>query len=169
MSSDAIWEAIRSETEKEIAKEPFLGSFMHATILKHDTLETALSYHLAAKLESPALNALSTAGPVELIAMADVFSDRLELSRKSLKDRFGDQVNVPPERQFLGMDAYKKAIAEIAPGGVALLTTPPVGLFGELIRTAFVFAVIAFLNSSASIWKFSSVSTTTGTPPPFPT
>ncbi len=32
---------------------------------------------------------------------------------------------MPKERQFLGMDAYQKALAEIAPGGVALLTTPP--------------------------------------------
>jgi len=72
-----------------------------------------------------AQQALSTAGPVELVAMADVFPDRMESSLKSLQQRFPDRVKVPKERQFLGMDAYKKAIAEIAPGGVALLTTPP--------------------------------------------
>ena len=57
--------------------------------------------------------------------MADVFPDRMERSLKNLQTQFGDKVKVPQERQFLGMDAYKKAIAEIAPGGVALLTTPP--------------------------------------------
>ena len=57
--------------------------------------------------------------------MADVFPDRMEGSLKNLQTQFGDKVKVPQERQFLGMDAYKKAIAEIAPGGVALLTTPP--------------------------------------------
>ncbi len=72
-----------------------------------------------------AANALKTAGPVELVAMADVFPDRLESSLKNLTAQFGDKVKVPKQRQFLGMDAYKKAIAEIAPGGVALLTTPP--------------------------------------------
>jgi predicted dehydrogenase len=72
-----------------------------------------------------AVNALATQGPVKLVAMADVFPDRLETSLKNLAPQFGDKVDVPKERQFVGMDAYKKAIAEIAPGGVALLTTPP--------------------------------------------
>jgi predicted dehydrogenase len=57
--------------------------------------------------------------------MADVLEDRLKGSYQTLTGSFASQVDVPPERQFLGMDAYKKAIAEIAPGGVALLTTPP--------------------------------------------
>lgn len=72
-----------------------------------------------------AVNALSTSGPVELVAMADVFEDRLQGSLKALRDKFPDKVKVPKDRQFLGMDAYKKAVAEISPGGVALLTTPP--------------------------------------------
>jgi predicted dehydrogenase len=72
-----------------------------------------------------AVNALSTSGPVELVAMADVFPDRLEGSLKALQQSAPEKVKVPEERQFLGMDAYKKAIAEISPGGVALLTTPP--------------------------------------------
>jgi predicted dehydrogenase len=72
-----------------------------------------------------ASQALSTEGPTELVAMADVFDDRLQRSFKGLSEQFGTQVNVPKERQFLGMDAFKKAIDVIAPGGVALLTTPP--------------------------------------------
>ncbi len=72
-----------------------------------------------------AANALATQGPVQLVAMADVFPDRLESSYNGLKSQFGDKVDVPKDRQFIGMDGYKKAIAEIAPGGVALLTTPP--------------------------------------------
>ena len=35
------------------------------------------------------------------------------------------QVDVPPDRQFVGLDAYKKAIDAIGPGGVVLLATPP--------------------------------------------
>ena len=31
----------------------------------------------------------------------------------------------PPDRQFVGLDAYKKAIDAIGPGGVVLLATPP--------------------------------------------
>ena len=70
-------------------------------------------------------NALSTAGPVKLVAMADVLADRLDSSYQALAGKFGDKVDVPKERQFVGMDGFQKAIAAIAPGGVALLATPP--------------------------------------------
>jgi predicted dehydrogenase len=70
-------------------------------------------------------NALSTEGPVKLVAMADAFNDRLQASRRSLAGKFGKQVDVPEDRQFVGLDGFKKAIDVIAPGGVALLATPP--------------------------------------------
>jgi predicted dehydrogenase len=72
-----------------------------------------------------AANALSTAGPTQLVAMADVFSNRMESSYKALSGQFGKKVDVPPDRQFLSFDGFKKAIDLIAPGGVALLCTPP--------------------------------------------
>ena len=72
-----------------------------------------------------AVNALSTQGPTRLVAMADVFPQRLETSLKSLSGQFARQVDVPPDRQFYGMDGYKKAIDLIAPGGAVLLATPP--------------------------------------------
>jgi predicted dehydrogenase len=72
-----------------------------------------------------AANALETKGPTQLFAMADVFDYRLQSSFKNLSNKFAEKMDVPPERQFLGMDAYRKAIDAIAPGGVALLTTPP--------------------------------------------
>jgi len=72
-----------------------------------------------------AKNALSTQGPTKLVAMADVFDVRLASSLKGLSKEFPKQVDVPAERQFLGMDAYKKAIDVVGPDGVVLLTTPP--------------------------------------------
>ncbi len=71
-----------------------------------------------------AANALSTKGPTKLVAMADVFDDRLQRSLKGLSGH-GEKLDVPKERQFSGIDGYKKAIDCIAPGGVALLATPP--------------------------------------------
>ena len=71
-----------------------------------------------------AANALSTQGPTKLVAMADVFDSRLQSSLKNLS-RFGEKIDVPPERRFIGMDAFKKAIDAVGPGGVVLLTTPP--------------------------------------------
>ena len=69
--------------------------------------------------------AMSTKGPTKLVAMADVFDNRLRSSLKRASRGRKDKVDVPKERQFIGMDAYRKAIDCIAPGGVVLLTTPP--------------------------------------------
>jgi predicted dehydrogenase len=70
-------------------------------------------------------NALSTSGPVSLVAMADVFPDRLDSSLSQLQAAHSPRLDVPPERRFLGIDAYKKAIEAVGPGGLVLLSTPP--------------------------------------------
>jgi predicted dehydrogenase len=61
-------------------------------------------------------------GPVQLHAMADLREDKMELSHKVLSKQFESQIDVPPERQFLGFDAYKKAIDCLRPGDVAMIT-----------------------------------------------
>jgi predicted dehydrogenase len=62
-------------------------------------------------------------GPAKLYAMADLFADRLDGSHKALSNEFGDKIDVPKERQFLGFDAYRRAIDCLRPCDVALLTT----------------------------------------------
>ena len=62
-------------------------------------------------------------GNARLVAMADVFEARMKGSQKNLAREFGAAVDVPPDRQFLGFDAYRKAIDCLRPGDVALLTT----------------------------------------------
>ena len=37
-----------------------------------------------------------------------------------LKDQFGPKLDVPPERRFLGFDAYRKAIDCLRPGDIAI-------------------------------------------------
>ncbi|MDQ7950119.1 MAG: Gfo/Idh/MocA family oxidoreductase, partial [Pedobacter sp.] len=69
-----------------------------------------------------AFQALSTKFNLKLVAMADAFQDRLDESYKSLSTKFGAKVDVPKERQFVGFDAYQKAIAL---ADVVLLVTPP--------------------------------------------
>jgi len=64
-------------------------------------------------------------GPVKLVAMADIFENRLTSSYNSLKRHRPDLVDVPKERRFLGFDAYKHAMDCLKPGDVAILTTPP--------------------------------------------
>src|SRR5215467_4577123 len=47
---DPIWSAMRDQAKVLAGQEPALASFVHATILNHDRLEDALSYHLAKKV-----------------------------------------------------------------------------------------------------------------------
>ncbi|MHB8521692.1 MAG: Gfo/Idh/MocA family protein [Limisphaerales bacterium] len=72
-----------------------------------------------------AAQALSTKGPTKLWAMADVFENRLKGSYDQLKQRFPGQMDVPPDRQFIGLDGFKQAIDSLDRGDVVLLTTPP--------------------------------------------
>ncbi len=65
----------------------------------------------------------ASTGPVKLAAMADLFPDRLESAHKSLSKAFEDKIDVPKDRQFIGFDAYRKAIDCLRPGDVAILTT----------------------------------------------
>lgn len=61
-------------------------------------------------------------GPVKLVAMADIVESRLDRAHKALSDKFSDRMDVPKERQFVGFDAYKKAIDCLGPNDVAMLT-----------------------------------------------
>ena len=61
-------------------------------------------------------------GPVKLVAMADLFENRLQSSLNHLSRAFKGKVDVPPQRRFVGFDAYRKAIDCLRPGDVALLT-----------------------------------------------
>lgn len=55
---DPVWSRIRQEASTLVADEPILASYVHATVLKHNTLESALSYHLAHKLGSVEIRAM---------------------------------------------------------------------------------------------------------------
>lgn len=68
-------------------------------------------------------NAMNSAhGPVQLYAMADIVEERITSRHKILAETFGDRVDVPKERQFVGFDSYKKAIDCLGPNDVAMLT-----------------------------------------------
>src|SRR5271166_422512 len=72
-----------------------------------------------------AAQALSTQGPTKLWAMADVFESHVQSSLATLKQSKEKQLDVAPERQFIGLDGFKKAIDALDKGDVVLLTTPP--------------------------------------------
>ncbi len=64
-------------------------------------------------------------GPIKLVALADVFEDRVKRAYEGLKERHADQMDVPDDRKFVGFDGYQKAMDGLQPGDVAILGTPP--------------------------------------------
>lgn len=72
-----------------------------------------------------AANALAVdQGPTRLVAMADVFENRLNGSFGRLKKQHADQVDVPDDRKFVGFDGYQHAMDCLKPGDVAIFATP---------------------------------------------
>jgi len=89
-----------------------------------DTIKVAL-IGCGGRGTGAAADALSVKqGPVKLVAMADIFEDRLSGSFKNLNDRFAAQVDVPEDRKFVGFDAYKKGMDCLKPGDIAIFASP---------------------------------------------
>ena len=71
-----------------------------------------------------AVNALRADPQTRLVAMADVFADRIEGSLNNLKKtNVAQRVDVPPERRFVGFNAYAELLQ--ADVDLVLLATPP--------------------------------------------
>jgi myo-inositol 2-dehydrogenase/D-chiro-inositol 1-dehydrogenase len=68
-------------------------------------------------------HAMNTSGPTKLVAAADAFEDNLGSAMNMLSRQHGDKVDVPPERQFTGFDAYQKVLEQDI--DLVILATPP--------------------------------------------
>jgi predicted dehydrogenase len=68
-------------------------------------------------------DAISSSQGVSLVAMGDLFPDRLTEARTRLKQKFGASIDVPDGRAFSGFDAYQKVIASDV--NYVILATPP--------------------------------------------
>lgn len=56
---ERIWRELRCEVEFDADQEKILASFLYSTVLNHNSFEEALSFHLAAKLASATLHAIT--------------------------------------------------------------------------------------------------------------
>lgn len=63
-------------------------------------------------------------GPVKLVAMADIFEDRLRTSYANLRQQMTDGLDVSDDRKFIGFEGYRKAMDCLRPGDVAIFATP---------------------------------------------
>ncbi|MBN2128172.1 MAG: Gfo/Idh/MocA family oxidoreductase [Sedimentisphaerales bacterium] len=75
-----------------------------------------------------ALNCLEAADGVKLVALADLFPDRVDGAmnkfREQLKERTDQLVDIPAGRRFTGFDAYKQLLA-LDDVDLVILATPP--------------------------------------------
>jgi len=71
-----------------------------------------------------AIDMLRSAEGLEMVAMADIFQDRVDSSRANMSKAARGKVKVTPETTFFGFDAYKKVMA-MKEVDVVMLTTPP--------------------------------------------
>lgn len=119
-------------TASGIILSPWAASAFSGQSLVNDTIKVAL-IGCGGRGTGAITQALSTKENIQLVAMADVFRDRLDdcygnlmksrekdTSAKALPIR--QKVDVPEDRKFVGFDAYKRAM-ELA--DVVILTTPP--------------------------------------------
>jgi predicted dehydrogenase len=58
-----------------------------------------------------ALNAMNAGNDIRLVALADIFEERLQASRQHLQTAKPDQVKVIADHCFVGFDAYQKLLA----------------------------------------------------------
>jgi predicted dehydrogenase len=102
-----------------------LGALPQVHAAGGDTIQVAL-VGCGGRGTGAAENALATkSGPTKLVAMADVFPAKLARSYKDIGRHFAKQMEVPEDRQFIGFDAYQKAMDCLKPGDVVILATPP--------------------------------------------
>src|SRR5688572_22223744 len=80
--------------------------FAHGAISPSDTVRVAL-VGCGGRGSGAANQALSTSGPVKLVAVADAFKDQTNRALNQLKSH-GDKIDVPEEHKFVGFDAYKQ-------------------------------------------------------------
>lgn len=91
---------------------------------------------------------LAAAPNVDLVAMGDMFADRLAATRKGLAASFPSQVKVTDDTCFTGFDAYKKVLA--ADIDVVILTTPP-HFRPEHLRAAVEAGVHVFMEKPVAV------------------
>jgi predicted dehydrogenase len=79
-----------------------------------------------------AIDFLKADPAVEIVAMAEMFQDRVDSSLAKLRKAAPDRIKVTSETTFLGFDAYKKIMA-MSEVHIVMLLTPP-GFRPQMVR-----------------------------------
>ena len=124
------------DSETNISRRSFAASAAAAfTIIKPELVRGTGKEMLKAGLigcggrgTQAVIDLMQGAENVQLVAMADIFEDKLESSLNRLRTnpnmaKFQDRLKVDPERRHVGFDAYKKVIESDV--DIVMLCTPP--------------------------------------------
>ncbi|HWA22871.1 MAG TPA: serine O-acetyltransferase [Caulobacterales bacterium] len=100
------WSALRVQAMQAAAEEPALASYLHATILHHDKIEEALSYHLAQKLGGGDMS------PLQLAEVCrEAYAAKPEIARQAERDMRVVRERDPACRTYLQPFLYFKGYA----------------------------------------------------------
>src|ERR1051325_11963927 len=121
-----------SENKERTSRRSFLGAatlagiaLPHVHAAENNTIQLAL-VGCGGGGTGAAENALGIKnGPIKLVAMADVFPQKLSDSHGRLRKNYSALMDVPQERQFIGFDGFEKAMDVLKAGDVVILATPP--------------------------------------------
>jgi serine O-acetyltransferase len=85
---DLIWDLLRQEAVVEAEREPLLVSFLYSTILNHPTLESALAFHLANRLQSASMDSIQIMNLVlEALQNSPTFRRSMRADIIAVRDR----------------------------------------------------------------------------------
>jgi len=101
--SGGVWAQLRVEAMQAAAEEPLLASYLHASILHHDRMEDALSYHLAQKLGHGDLPALQLREVIR-----EAYNSEPELVQQATRDMRVVRERDPACRTYLQPFLYFK-------------------------------------------------------------
>ena len=71
-----------------------------------------------------AIDCLNAAPGVEVVAMYDLFQDRIDSALKTIREKHPDKVKVTPDRMFTGFDGYKK-LSALPDVNLVVMASPP--------------------------------------------
>jgi len=105
---DPVWGRVRHEAEEVVRREPELATFIYSTILHHDTLEAAVVYRLAERLDHPSLSS-------EMIrqAYADALDDEPAIGESFRADIVATADRDPATHRLLEPVLYYKGFHAI--------------------------------------------------------
>ncbi len=101
-----VWSQLRVEAMQAAAEEPLLASFLHATILHHERIEDALSYHLAQKLGGGDMSPLQLREVIR-----EAYANDPEIARQAQRDMRVVRERDPACRTYLQPFLYFKGFA----------------------------------------------------------